>query len=334
MPITGLGPHGERAASPLLLKLSEADSHEISQRRFSVGVVLHTTGSDWARQQLAGISSLLGQHTAAIVDVVDCGFDANLQMAALKRMATEKIDAVISIPIGNADVAESHRAIQQAGKKLVLLDNAPTGLSAGADYTCVVSADNFGLGEIVARQLSGIVNSGQKIGLLSYAVDFFATNEREIAFRKWMSKNRPELSIVQAKFLTLADVQGVMQAMLASEGELGGLFVVWDEPAVIAAAALEQARHTTPIGTIDLGNAVAINMAKGGLIKSVGAQRPYDQGKAAATAALLALLGRPLPSWIALPGLAVVRDNVVEAYQSIWHAPAPAEILKLLRTFK
>ena len=82
MPVAGLGPHGERAASPLLLKLSEADAADVSKRRFSIAVVLHTTGSDWARQHLAGISSLLGQHNAAIVDVVDCGFDANQQMAA------------------------------------------------------------------------------------------------------------------------------------------------------------------------------------------------------------------------------------------------------------
>ena len=182
--------------------------------------------------------------------------------------------------------------------------------------------------------MSAAIETGQKIGLLSYAVDFFATNEREIAFRKWMNRNRPDLTIAQAKFHSLADVRGIMQALLASEGPLGGLFVVWDEPAVLAAGVLEQAQHTTPIATIDLGNAVAINMAKGGLIKSVGAQRPYDQGKAAAAAALLALLGRPLPSWIALPGLAVVRDNVVEAYQSIWHAPAPTELLKLLRAAK
>ena len=163
MPVTGLGPHGERAASPLVLKLSEADVLEVSKRRFKVAVVLHTTGSDWARQQLAGISSTLGQHNAAIVEVVDCSFDANQQIVALARLAQEKIDAVISIPIGNALVAAAHRAIQRAAKKLILLDNAPSGLEAGTEYSCVVSADNFGLGEIAAKLLSDKVAPSQKI---------------------------------------------------------------------------------------------------------------------------------------------------------------------------
>ena len=334
MPVTGLGPHGERAASPLLLKLSETDAAEVSKRRFSIAVVLHTSGSDWARQQLAGISSMLGQHSAAIVDVVDCGFDANQQIAALTRLAQEKIDAVISIPIGNAQVADAHRTIQRAGKKLILLDNAPSGLEAGTEYSCVVSADNFGLGEIAAKLLSDKVPPNQKIGLLSYAVDFFATNERELAFRKWMGKHRTDLSIVQTKFHSVIDVQNATQALLNSEGSLGGLFVVWDEPAVIAASAFENAKLRIPITTIDLGNAVAINMAKGGSIAGIGAQRPYDQGKAAASATLIALRGRPLPSWVALPGLAVTKDNVVEAYQTIWHMPAPRELLKLLRGSK
>ena len=198
----------------------------------------------------------------------------------------------------------------------------------------MVSADNFGLGEIAAKLLSEKVSPNQKIGLLSYAVDFFATNEREIAFRKWINKHRPDLSVAQTKFHALSDVRNVTQSLLNSEGPLGGLFVVWDEPAVIAASVLEKAKHLTPITTIDLGNAVAINMAKGGAIIGIGAQRPYDQGKAAATATLIALQSRQLPSWVALPGLAVTQDNVVEAYQTIWHTPAPTELLKLLRGSK
>ena len=331
MPITGLGPHGELAASPLLLKLTDTDAAETAQRRFSVAVVLHTTGSDWARQQLAGISSTLGQHGAAIVEVVDCGFVAEQQMAALTRLSSEKVDGIISIPIGNSAVADAHRLVQRAGKKLILLDNTPSGLSAGTDYSCVVSADNFGLGEIAAKLLSSHVALNQKLGLLAYGVDFFATNEREIAFRKWLSTNRPDIAIAKAKFQTLAEVPNVTKSLLEKNEQIAGLFVVWDEPTILAANVLEQLNLSIPMATIDLGNAAATNMAKGGLIKGIGAQRPYDQGKAAATAALLALLNRPLPSWVALPGLAVTRDNVVEAYQMVWHTPAPHELLRVRR---
>lgn len=331
MSITGLGPHGEKAASPLALKLTDADGAEAAARRFTVAVVLHTARSDWARQQLAGISSVLGQYQSAVVEVIDCGFEPKAQIEAFARLTASKADAIISIPLGNEAVADAHRLVHAAGKRLVLLDNAPTGLAPGRDYVCVVSADNFGLGEIAARLLSAHVGTeagtGQTIGMLTYGVDFFATSEREIAFRKWLAKHRPDVKTVQSKFPSLDQVQDCAVKLLGGPTPLVGLFAVWDEPAIIAVKAIEAAGLSVPVTTIDLGNAVATNMARGGLIKAIGAQKPYDQGKAAAGATLLSLLGRDLPCWIALPGLAVTRDNVVEAYQSVWHAPAPAELL-------
>ena len=60
----------------------------------------------------------------------------------------------------------------------------------------------------------------------------------------------------------------------------------------------------------------------------IGAQQPYLQGVAAAQTAILSLLGRPTPAWIALPGIVVTRANVVESYQRIWRKPAPQSVLQ------
>lgn len=111
MPVAGLGPRGENAASPLLLRISEEDAAAIAARRFRLAVVLHTMGSDWARQLMAGMSSALGQYQAAIVEVVDCGFSADEQIRAFNRLSESQVDAVVSIPIGNQEVAEAHRRI-------------------------------------------------------------------------------------------------------------------------------------------------------------------------------------------------------------------------------
>ena len=77
-----------------------------------------------------------------MIEVVDCGFDRNRQNGELLRLAEAKVDAVISIPVGNASVATGHQAIARAGKKLVLIDSAPSGMSQGDDYVAVVSSDN------------------------------------------------------------------------------------------------------------------------------------------------------------------------------------------------
>jgi ribose transport system substrate-binding protein len=328
MAITGLGPHGERAVPADQVALSEADADAARNRHFSVAVVLHTTMSDWAKEELAGIVTTLGRYGAAVVEVIDCAFDIDRQISELKRLAGEPVDAVVSIPIGSSRAADAHREIPAAGKKLLLLDNAPTGMLPGKDYVSVISTDNFGLGQIGAELLAPHVPKGGKVGVLAYGVDFFATHEREIAFRKWMSDHRPDLSLVRGKFADVSQARAATAGLLQANLDLAGLFAVWDVPATAAAAAILDAGKTIPMTTVDLGNDVAADLAAGGLIKGIAAQLPYDQGVAAGIATILGLLERQPPPWIALPGLSVRAENVVEAYQVVWRAPAPAALLR------
>ena len=332
MSIAGLGPHGERAVPADQIQLTQADAAQARARRFSVAVVLHTTTSDWSKQELAGIATTLGLYSAALVEVVDCNFDVELQVAALARLAREPVDAVISIPIGNARVAAAHRALTQSGRKLVLLDNAPTGMLPGTDYASVVSTDNFGLGQSCAAMLSAHIPQGGAAGILGYGIDFFATHEREIAFRKWMGNHRPDVALVRERFAELEGAGTAALAMVEKTPGLSGIFAVWDVPAMKAVRALTQSSIDIPLTTVDLGNEVALEMARQGMIKGVGAQLPYDQGSAAARVTMAALLGLPVPPWVALAGREVTPSDVIEAYQVIWHLPAPKAIIDSVRT--
>lgn len=331
MSIAGLGPHGERAASPERLELSDADADAARDRHFSVAIVLHTTTSDWSKQELAGIVTTLGRYSAAVVEVADCEFSIDNQIQALDRLVREAPDAIISIPIGNTAVADAHRSVSRAGIKLILMDNAPTGLLPGTDYVSVVSADNFGLGQICAELLSPHIPQAETAGILAYGVDFFASNEREIAFRKWMASERPDVTVKQAKFANVEQVAPVVHTFLDANPDVRGLFAVWDVPAIQAVRALRARSRELPMTTIDLGNEVATELAGDGIIKGIGAQQPFDQGVAVATATIASLLGRQVPPWVVLPGLAVTSANVVEAYQVVWHSPAPPQLIKARR---
>lgn len=334
MTIRGLGPRGERASTLTKLELSEDEAERARKGKFTVAVVLHTTSSDWARQQIAGMAATFGNYSTAVVEVVDCGFDPGAQIRALGRLATQRLSGVISIPVSNITVADAHRAVSESGTRLVLLDNAPTGLRPGRDYVSVVSCDNFGLGQGAAELLCAHVPKAGTIGMLTYGIDFFATHEREIAFRKWVETNRPDIVVKVARFTDVQLIAPVVDGMMTSHPALAGWFAVWDAPAMQALAALRARDWNVPIATVDLGNEVAIELAAGGPIKGVSAQRPYDQGVTAAIAMLQSLVGREPPTWIALPGLSVTQANVVEAYQAIWHSPVPRELIEALHQSK
>jgi ribose transport system substrate-binding protein len=330
MTISGLGPHGERAAPPERVTLLPDDRTAAKSAGWRVAVVLHTLESDWAKQQLAGMVGIFGDCGAAVIDVVDCAFSPDLQVAALDRLIGLRPDAILSLPVANEQVAAAHRRVSEAGIKLVLLDNAPTGLLPGKDYTALVSADNFGLGKIAAAGLSPHIPEGAEVGILGFAADFFATNEREIAFTKWLQVNRPDITPRIRRFARIEEAADRADGLVADHPGLAGLFVVWDTPALAAAARLTEHLPALPMATVDLGEAAAIALARGETLCCIAAQQPFLQGIAAAQTVVLCLLGRPVPAWIALPGISVSRENVVETFQTIWRQPAPREVLRLL----
>ena len=138
-------------------------------------------------------------HDATTFEIIDCRFSKDWQNQELLRLANAPIDAVISLPIGASGVLEGHRAVVNAGKKLVLLDNAPSGLRPGVDYLSVSSADNFGIGAIAAELTSPHLPNEGVVGILTYESGFFVTNEREIGFRKWMGAERPDATLVRGR---------------------------------------------------------------------------------------------------------------------------------------
>lgn len=327
MTIVGLGPHGERASPPERVTILPQDIAAAREKKPRVAIVMHTLESDWAKHLAQGIVGTLGECGAIVIEVVDCNFSSEAQIAALNRLRGESLDAVISLPVDNTNVTDAHLAISHAGVKLILIDNAPTGMLPGKDYVSLVSADNFGLGKIAAELLSVHLPPEATVGVLAYDSDFFATNEREIAFSRWMDINRPDVTVKTERFASADRAGQVAHTLLDNHPNIAGLFAVWDTPCVEAIKALSTRNPTLPISTVDLGQEVTASLATGGPVIGIASQRPFQQGETVARTAIMTLLDRPCSDWIALPGLMVSRPNVVECYQSVWRKPASRDIL-------
>lgn len=327
-PIANLGPRGEPAASLQKLELSDHEAERAKVARFKVGVVLHTLESDWAKQQVDGITATLRDYGAGVVDVIDCEFAVGRQIASLDAMIERRPDAIISIPVDDTETAEAHRRVGEAGITLVLMDNAPRGLQPGRDYAAVVSADNRANGLIAAETLAPHVPSGGTVGLIGFDADFFATDEREAGFRQWFQGHRPDAVVLRKGFHDPSEAGSVTETFLRANDAVNALFVVWDTPALAAVKAARNLGREVAITTVDLGEEAAMELAAGGLIKGLGAQQPYDQGVAEALAVIKALLGAPPPAWVAVPALTVTPENVLEAFERVWHVPPPARLVE------
>ena len=70
MQAVGLGPRGEKAFPADKLVLTDAEAAQARAGRFAAAIVLHTTTSDWSRQELAGIVATLGHHGATVAEII------------------------------------------------------------------------------------------------------------------------------------------------------------------------------------------------------------------------------------------------------------------------
>ena len=325
--IVGQGPHGEKAASPDDLKLSEAEGAKIKAGHFKVGISMQTVNLDWSQLQVQGITDTLNKYGVAVTGVASAEYQVDKQIADIENTIQQHPDGIISIPVDFTATAPTYKKVSQAGIKLVFMDSIPTGLKHPEEYAAMISADSQGNGRIAAQILASCVAQGGTIGLVNFGVDYFSTNERTKGVREWMQKNRPDIKMKQVDFTDPSKVSQIAGDFLTGNPDVKGVFAVWDQPALDTLTSMRAQSIDIPVTTVDLGLQSAIEIAKGGPLKATGSQRPYDQGVAEAMAMMNALIGKTTPAWVGVQSLPVVQSNVLESFKTVFKKDPPAELL-------
>lgn len=322
------GPHGEQASSAGDLSLNDEEIQKLKDGGYKVAIAFHYAGNDWSTAQQAGLRDQFEKMGIEVISVTDANFKPEQQISDIENALTMQPDAIVSIPV---DVVSSEAAFRKAaeqGVKIVFMDNCPDNMEAGKDYTSVVSADNYGNGVAAAEVMGEALGGEGKIAMVYHDANFFVTNQRDAAFRATMQEKYPNIEIVEEMgFDDENKGAEIGDALLTKHPTLDGIYATWDIPAEGVVAAVNAAgRSDMVITTIDLGDNVAKIIAENGPVKGLGAQRPYDQGVTEAILVGYALLGKEAPPYVALPALKVTHDNILEAYEEVYHKPASDEI--------
>lgn len=325
------GPNGETASLASSADITPAEINQVKGLGATVAIAMHYGGNDWATAQIAGLKSEFGKLGIKVIATTDANFKPDLQVSQLETIMTQKPSLIVSIPTDPVATESAFKAVAAAGTKLVFMDNVPNGMTAGKDYASVVSADNYGNGVVSAYEMAKALGGTGKIGVIFHQADFFVTKQRYEGFKTTITKEFPDIKIVQETGIAGPDFAGQSQlaasAMLTKHPDLSGIWGVWDVPAEgVMAAARAAGNSDLKIATEDLGTNVAIALAKNQLIVGLGAQRPFDQGITEARLGALALLGKSVPAYVAVPALPVDHSNVLEAWKQVYHADPPADV--------
>jgi ribose transport system substrate-binding protein len=325
------GPNGETPSPASAAELTPAELAKVKAKGATAAIVMHYGGNDWATAQVAGLRDEFGKLGIKVVAVTDANFKPDKQVSDLETVLNKKPDIIVSIPTDPVATASAYKKAAAAGAKLVFMDNVPQGMTAGKNYVSVVSADNFGNGVTSAHLMAKALGGKGEIGVVFHEADFFVTKQRYDGFKQTITKEYPDIKIVEEKGIAgpdfAGDAQSAANAMLSKHPTLAGVWGVWDVPAEgIMAAARASGRTDLKIATEDLGKNVAIALAKNQLVVGLGAQVPFDQGVTEARLGAGALIGKKAPAYVALSALPVEHDNVLEAWKQVYHQDAPKDL--------
>ena len=332
-PVLSKGPHGEKASPATSVVLTPAELAKVKKMHATAAIVLHYGGNDWSTAQVDGQKFEFAKLGIRVIAVTDANFKPDKQVSDIETLLAKKPSIIVSIPTDPVATASAYKKAADAGVKLVFMDNVPNGLKQGKDYVSVVSADNYGNGVASAKLLCATLHGKGTIGTIYHAADFFVTKQRYQGFKNTILSRCKGVKIVVEKGIGGPDFAGdantAAGAMLTKYPGLSGIWAVWDVPAEGVMAAARAAGNTKlVIATEDLGKNVAVELARNGLVKGLGAQLPFDQGVTEAKLAAYGLLGKKAPSYVALPALPVTHTNVLQAWQKVYHAPAPGVVRK------
>jgi ribose transport system substrate-binding protein len=328
--LTGTDPNGVEPQGFDATELTDEEVADIKAAKLTAAIAMHYTADGWAQAQLAGLASEFERLGIEIVASTDAEFDPAKQVSNIETILALKPDILVSLPTDPVATADAYRKAGEAGVQLVFMDNVPDGFGAG-DYVSMVSDDRYTAGLVSGYQLAQAVGGAGEVGLVFHDADFFVTHQSYLGVKEALLQF-PDIEIVEDSGVVgpdfAGDAQAVTNAMLTKHPNLEGVWAVWDLPAEgVMAAARAAGRDDLKIATIGLGDNAAVALGKNELIVGLAAQRPFDQGVAEARLGAAAAIGKAdVPRFIASEALPVTHDNVLDAWELVYHVPAPDKV--------
>lgn len=320
------GPNGETPTPASDLILTDAQKAELASGGYRASILWHEL-SNWTRALQTGMEDELAELGIEVVATSDAMFDAATQANQIETTLALQPDVILGQAVDPTSAGAAYQPAVDQGVKLIFADQAPVDYEHGDQYQAVLTDDLFQIGERAANQLGEALGGTGEVAGLYYDGEFHVTNFRDAAFLATLEKNYPDITVVAKQgFTDPIEAEEIANALLTKHPDLAGVYTSWAVPAQGVLAALKNAGNTaTKVVTVDLDDTIATDLAAGGNVVGIVADRAYDYGRAMAVSAALAILGEPAPAFGISDSVTVTKDTIVDGYEA-WNEPAPAAV--------
>jgi ribose transport system substrate-binding protein len=322
-----ISPNGEKPVGSDQLKLSDGDLEALKAGKFKAALLWHVQ-SDFMAAVAQGAKDQLKALGIDVVAETDANLDAAKQQNDVETVMAKAPNMIIAIPLDPVASAATFAQPRDKGVKLSFLAAVPKDYKAGKDYVALTTDDLFHDGEKAADALAKALGKGE-IGYIYFDANLYVPNERDKAFKYTIEHKYPDIKIVASQgIVDPLKAQEAADAFLLKHPNLDGIYVTWVQPAEYVLASLRNAKNThTKLVAIDLSEAAAVDMVKGGNVVALIADDGYAYGKAGALVGAMGLLNKSkVPPYTVIPSITATKDNIKEAWETTLQQPLPKSV--------
>jgi inositol transport system substrate-binding protein len=292
------------------------EENQDSKDKIVIGAALPDFDDKWLSYLQDGIKEHEASQENVEVIYVDAMNDANKQLSQVENFISQKVDAILIIPVDTVSAPNMVDKANGANIPIVVVNRQYEGVE---DATAYVGSESITAGIMEMEEVANILNGKGNIAIMNGQMGHEAQIKRTEG-NKQIIEQHPDMEVVlegtagwdRAKGLTL------MENWLQSGNQIDAVVANNDEMAIGAIMALEAAGKLDQVVVAGVdATPDALEFVKEGKLSVTVFQDAKGQGKGGLETAIKAAKGEEVDDFVWIPYELVTKDNV-EEYIKKW----------------
>ena len=222
----------------ILLSLTAFTLKNVQAKEIVIGMSFPAADHGWLG---AVITNAENQAKAlGVKSIITTADNPNKQIGDIEDLITQKVDAIVMLPIESESMTPAAKKIKDAGIPLVVFDRE----LYTQDYTDLIKGDNKGIGLNAAKFIGKKLNGHGNVALLTLPPS--SVNSLRVEGVTEGFKEFPDIKLVANLGGPSTKESGfnIMQNMLQAQKEINAVICLDDEMALGALKAIQEAKRT------------------------------------------------------------------------------------------
>lgn len=272
-----------------------------SANAYTIGVVFNSLNHPYTSAAAAAVQAECAAKQVTCI-IKDPKFDATVQDQMIGELITQKVDAIIAIPVSAPTFGATAKRITDAGIKLINW-NTPVAKADEKLVSAFSGPSNVKEGESAGKFMHDALGGKGKIIVIEGQAGNVTAQERSQGFEDALKALNSQIEIVakQPADWDRAKALSIAQALLTRDPEVVGIYAHDDDLAQGAIQAAQALGRTVGEGGLIVvgigGSKEGVNAVRSGLMAGTVIQSPSLDGKSAVDIALRVLAGETVEYW-------------------------------------